>query len=170
MNEEKELHEMSKDEIREQIISLLEDDDEAFIEAAEAVDNENGLLGDERIWDMYEFIDFTQPQPEDPRYGGNYDKFQVALNRWIMNILNAKDQDGGKFRIERPFFRWNENGFTSVQDKAPFYRDFVDIEDLTDQLLEECWHKDVWSGDLVALMQAYEDAERAEELDEAGEE
>lgn len=119
------------EEIREEIRKYFEENEDNFNEVIEDLDSYNGILGDDRyfeMWELDEFYNGTEPTEILSRAFYGYDEMYT-------------DKDGNhteSFNPNRDYFRYNGYG-NLVSTDCKDYSDRLD-EYFIDELIENAGH------------------------------
>lgn len=106
------------EEIKNEIIELLENDDDIFCECVNELDSYNGFADGFRCYDMSELDDF---------YSGST----------VSKFLEDLTED---FCKNDEYFYFSIYGLESCDDEEELYRENVDIDDMIDKLLDNSCH------------------------------
>lgn len=140
------------EEIKKAIYELLENDDDLLTEVCEELDNYNGYLGDDRIFDMMEINEFY----------ATTDQIEVLYRAFYGHDaeIYTTDEHGGrhyaKFNPNRDYFYYDGYGnFVSCDEKD--YSDKLD-DYLIDELIEYYKQLYIDNPELEELLDEYDDA------------
>ena len=104
---------------------LLENDNDAFVDACEELDNWDGFLGDTRCYEL-DMIDEFFSHPSE--------------------LLDAMDD----FNSNDSYFYYTAYGYVSTcDDKYDHYSDDFSVDDVLDKLIENYSHIDIYNNDTL---------------------
>lgn len=141
--------------MREQIREILADNEELFNELCEALDSENGFLGDNRYYPMDEFYELNQPIG------------QESFDNLMLRIFYGHDEDsctydnyGNKhydaFNPNRDWFKYDGYGNLVSTD----YKEYpVTVGELIDEVVENYYDIDIDDVELDELFEELVESE-----------
>lgn len=108
--------------LREKALTMLENDDELFIECINELDSWNGFADGYRCWDMSELDEFYCDQP-------------------ATKLLQDLTED---FNINELYFYFSLWGIQSTNDVARIYRDYASVEEVLDAIIDNYPNISIW--------------------------
>lgn len=142
-------------QIIEKIKEILADNEEIFNELCEALDNENGFLGDNRYYSMDEFYELNQPVGRE------------GLDNLMLRIYYGHDEDSficdcygnktyGSFNPNRDWFKFDGYGNLVSTD----YKEYpVTLDELIDEVVEHYYDIDIDDVELDELFEELVESE-----------
>ena len=111
--------------LRKKALTMLENDDDLFVECITELDCWNGFADGFSCWDMSELDNFYYDQP-------------------ATKLLQDLTED---FNINDTYFYFSMWGLESTNDIVQLYRDNVTVEEVLDALIENYPHITIWGHD-----------------------
>lgn len=105
---------------------ILENDEEAFISACEELDSWDGFLGDNRVYDMFEFDELLHGKKPSE----------------VAELI-----DGNNFSTSDDYFMFTMYGVESVDDKYDVYSSNYSVDDVLDELIDKYNHVSLYGND-----------------------
>ena len=111
---------------------ILENDEEAFITACEELDNWDGFLGDDRVYNMEDFDELMS------------EKSPLEI---------AQEIEGNNFSTNDDYFQFTIYGVESTDDKYDAYSSNHSVDDVLDELIDKYSYVTFYNASLDDLVE-----------------